>query len=101
MTGVSIMRIIARPSGYAAALLLAGTAALAAPAAAQATAPIPGPPVVPCSSSALAAAIQNANLAGSATLRLSGRCTYVLTTAAAPGDGLPPVTGNIAISGSL
>src|SRR5882724_9412621 len=99
MTGVSIMRIIARPSGYAAALLLAGTAALAAPAAAQASAPIPVPPVVPCSSSALVAAIQNANSAGSGILRLSPVCNYVLTTAVAPGDGLPLISGRLTVIG--
>jgi hypothetical protein len=92
------MRVIARSSGCAAALLLAGTAALAAPAAAQAS--IPGGTVVPCSSSALVTAIQRANSARFATLVLSRGCNYVLTMAAAPNDGLPPVTGNLVILGS-
>jgi hypothetical protein len=94
-----MMRTIARPSGYAAALLLAGTAALAAPAAAQASAPIPGPPVVPCSSSALVAAIKNANSAGTATLRLSPLCSYVLTSAVSADDGLPMITGRLTVIG--
>jgi len=42
-----MMRIIARRSGYSAALLLAGTAALAAPAAAPAPAALPGV-LLPC-----------------------------------------------------
>jgi len=92
------MRLIARPPGYAAALLLAGTAALAAPAAAQAAAGPPGFALVPCSGTALATAIQNANTAGTAILRLAPRCDYALTTAAAPGDGLS-ITGNLTIAG--
>src|SRR5690349_7485338 len=98
-TGVSGMRVIARSSGYAAALLLAGTAALAAPAAAQASAALPGPTVVPCSSSALVSAINQANAARFAVLLLSRGCNYVLTTAAAGDDGLPPVTGRITVIG--
>jgi hypothetical protein len=94
------MRIISRSSGYASALLLAGTAALAAPAAAQASAALPGPPVVPCSSSALVAAIQQANSARFATLVLSRGCDYVLTTAASGNDGLPPITGTLVVLGS-
>jgi hypothetical protein len=61
---------------------------------------LPPPPVVPCSSSALVAAIQQANGARSAALVLSRGCNYVLTSAAAPGDGLPPVTGNLVILGT-
>jgi len=94
------MRILSRSSGYASALLLAAAAALAMPAAAQASAALPGPPVVPCSSSALVTAIRQANSARFATLVLSRGCNYVLTTAAAPNDGLPAVTGNIVILGS-
>ena len=93
------MRINSRSLSYAGALLLAGTAALAAPAAAQASAALP-PPVVPCSSSALVAAIQQANGARFAALVLSRGCDYVLTSAAAPGDGLPPITGNLVILGT-
>src|SRR5690242_2952097 len=93
------MRMIFRPSAYASALLLAGTAALAAPAALAAAAVQP-PPNVPCSSSALVAAIQHANSAGTATLLLSPGCNYVLTTAVSADDGLPTVTGNLTITGS-
>jgi len=93
------MRMISRPSAYASALLLAGTAALAAPAALAAAAVQP-PPNVPCSSSALVAAIQHANSAGSATLLLSPGCNYVLTTAVSADDGLPTVTGKLTIAGS-
>src|SRR5436190_5331115 len=93
------MRMISRTSGYAGALLLAGTAALAAPAA-LASAAVQPPPNVPCSSSALVAAIQHANSAGSATLLLSPGCNYVLTTAVSADDGLPTVTGNLTITGS-
>ena len=92
------MRIITRAPGWAAALALAGAAVLEAPAAAQAS--VPGQTVVPCSSSALAAAISQANSARFAALVLSRDCTYVLTTAAAGRDGLPPVTGNLLILGS-
>jgi hypothetical protein len=94
------MRTISRSSVYASALLLAGTAALALPAAAQASATLPGPPVVPCSSSALVAAIQQANSARFATLVLSRGCSYVLTTAASGKDGLPPITGTLVVLGS-
>ena len=94
------MRILSRSSGYACALLLAGTAALAAPAAAQASAALPAPPVVPCSSSALVAAIQQANSARFATLVLSRGCDYVLTKAVSGKDGLPPITGNLVVLGS-
>jgi len=93
------MRMISRSSVYAGALLLAGTAALAAPAA-LASAAVQPPPNVPCSSSALVAAIQHANTAGSATLLLSPGCNYVLTTAVSADDGLPTVTGNLTITGS-
>jgi predicted outer membrane repeat protein len=93
------MRIISRTSVCAGALLLAGTAALAAPAA-LASAAVQPPPNVPCSSSALVAAIQHANSVGSATLLLSPGCNYVLTTAVSADDGLPAVTGNLTITGS-
>jgi hypothetical protein len=94
------MRIISRSPVYASALLLAGTAALAMPAAAQATAALPGPPVVPCSSSALVSAIQQANSARFATIVLSRNCNYVLTAAVSGKDGLPPVTGTLVVLGS-
>ena len=80
----------------AAGAIVAGAAVFAAPAAAQASALT----VVPCSSSALVTAINQANGAGSATLLLSRGCHYVLPTAVALGDGLPPVTGSLVILGS-
>src|SRR6185312_8309858 len=94
------MQIISRASVYGGALLLAGTAALSAPAAAQASAALPGPSVVPCSSSALVTAIQQAKGARFATLVLSRNCNYALTSAVTAADGLPPVTGNLVILGS-
>jgi hypothetical protein len=92
------MRPIARSSGCAAALVLAGAAALAAPAAAQASVRS-GPPVVPCSATALVTAIQQASSLRSAALRLSAGCNYVLTRSVSGGDGLPAVTGNLTIAG--
>jgi hypothetical protein len=93
------MRVNARSSGYAAAVLLAGAAALAAPAAASAA--IQPPSNVPCSADALVAAIQQANAAGSGTLLLSRGCNYVLTAAVTSTiGGLPPITGNLTITGS-
>jgi hypothetical protein len=80
-------------------LLLAGTAALAAPAA-LASAAINPPPNVPCSSSDLVAAIQHANTVGTATLLLAGNCNYALTAPASGGDGLPAITGNLTITGA-
>jgi hypothetical protein len=92
------MRILARPSGYAAALLLAGAAGLALPT--MASAAIQPPPNVVCSSSDLVAAIQHANSVGSATLLLAGNCNYALTAAASGNDGLPAITGNITLTGA-
>jgi parallel beta helix pectate lyase-like protein len=79
--------------------IVAAAAVFAAPAAAQASAAPPAPTAVPCSSSALVTAIRNANSAGAATLQLTRGCDYVLGSAAAAGDGLPPVTGKITIIG--
>jgi hypothetical protein len=93
------MRVMARTSGYVAALLMGGTAALAAPAAAQASLALPHPTAVACSSSDLVTAISRANSARSAVLLLSRGCDYVLNTAATGNDGLPPVTGRIVLIG--
>ncbi|HEV8220432.1 MAG TPA: hypothetical protein VGQ05_09235 [Streptosporangiaceae bacterium] len=82
----------------AAGTIVAGAAVFAAPAAAQAS--VPAPIVVPCSSSALVSAIHQANSAGPAILLLSRGCNYVLTSAVALAEGLPPVTGHLVISGS-
>ena len=78
---------------------MAGAAVFAAPAAAQASAALSRPVAVPCRSSDLATAIQNANRAGSAILLLARGCDYKLTVPAAEDDGLPPVTGKITIIG--
>jgi len=91
------MRKIARSLGYAGALVLAGAAVFAAPAAAQTSAALPGPAVVPCNSDALVTAISRANSARFAALVLSRGCDYVLGNAAAKEDGLPPITGNLLI----
>jgi hypothetical protein len=93
------MRIVTRFGGYGTALLLAGVAGLAAPAAAQASAVAPALTGVPCSSGALVAAINHANSLGFATLHLSAGCDYVLTSAAEPGNGLPTITGTIVATG--
>jgi len=81
----------------AAATIVAGAAAFVAPAAAQAS--VTAPAMVPCSSTALVSAVDQANSAGLATLLLARGCDYVLTTAVALGEGLPPVTGNLVIIG--
>ena len=57
---------------------------------------------VPCSTASLISAINTANAAGSGTLLLASNCTYLLTTPNGTGrgpDGLPVITGNIAIIG--
>jgi hypothetical protein len=57
---------------------------------------------VPCSTPSLITAINAANAIGSGTLLLASHCTYTLTSAAGTGrgpDGLPVITGNIALIG--
>lgn len=57
---------------------------------------------VSCSTASLISAINAANTAGSGTLLLASRCTYLLTTANGVGrgpDGLPLITGNLALIG--
>jgi hypothetical protein len=93
------MRMITRFGGYATALLAAGAAGLAGPAAAQASAAAPALIGVPCSSGALVAAISHANSLGFATLHLSPGCRYVLTSPAEVGNGLPTITGHITATG--
>jgi hypothetical protein len=83
----------------AAGTIVAGAAVFAASATAQASAAAPGPAMVPCRSSALVTAINQANRAGTATLQLARGCDYVLTRTVAEDDGLPPVTGKITIIG--
>ena len=57
---------------------------------------------VPCSTASLISEINTANKAGSGTLLLASQCTYLLTGSNGVGrgpDGLPVITGNIAIIG--
>jgi hypothetical protein len=59
---------------------------------------------VSCSTASLVSAINAANTAGSGTLLLASRCNYLLTAPAGVGrgpDGLPVITGNIAIIGGV
>jgi hypothetical protein len=54
---------------------------------------------IPCSSAALSNAITTANGLGAATLRLARNCSYTITTPATATDGLPLITGDIALEG--
>ncbi len=54
---------------------------------------------IPCSSTALSTAITTANGLGAATLRLAAHCSYTITTPATATDGLPVVTGDVALVG--
>ena len=84
------MTFLARTAGRVGAVLVASALAAATPAAAWAG----GVRVVrvPCSTSALAAAITSAN-ATPAILRLSPFCTYTISTP------LPAITGNVTLVG--
>ena len=95
-----MMGSFVRLSGTVAALALGG-AAFAAPSAAQAQAMGGDPPTfrVPCSTNALVTAINAANGFSSATIRLSAKCNYNITTPATGTDGLPVITGHIALTG--
>lgn len=77
--------------GSAGAVMVALTGAV--PAAAQTAI------VVPCSASALSAAITTANTSGGGHLLLAPGCTYTLTTPAGSGNGLPRITTPITIQG--
>ncbi|MEU3693146.1 hypothetical protein [Streptomyces narbonensis] len=56
---------------------------------------------VPCSANSLRSAINLANaIPGPAVLFLSSGCTYTLTAADNPGNGLPVVTSDISVLGS-
>jgi hypothetical protein len=86
-------------TGGVGAAVLAGVALGAVPSSAQAT---PGPVKVvkvSCTPDALVTAIQTAKVAGAAKLLLSPNCVYSYTTAAAPGDALPIITGDITLVG--
>lgn len=54
---------------------------------------------VPCSTSALAAAITAANTPTGAVLRLARDCTYSIVTPAVAATGLPAITGNVTLVG--
>jgi len=89
-----------RLSGSMAAVALAGAALTAALPAAEAQAVAGLQSItVPCSTSALVAAISTANSSGAAEVVLSGNCTYDITTPATAADGLPIVTGRIILAG--
>ncbi len=90
-----------RRSGMIAGVALAGAALTAAApaAAAQAMTATPGVINVPCNTSALAAAITTANGGGAVVLALAGNCTYSNLTPATPSDGLPLITGHVALVG--
>ena len=89
------LSIVKTGLGSSAAILFAGFLA-AAPAQASTGAS------VPCSSTALIAAVTAANTAGGGAINLAPRCHYALTTAVSDGDGdgLPPVTTRIAVNGN-
>jgi hypothetical protein len=89
-----------RLSGNMAAAALAGAALTAALPAAHAQAVTGLQSItVPCSTSALAAAISTANSSGATAILLSGNCTYDITTPATAADGLPIITGRISLAG--
>jgi hypothetical protein len=92
------MRSFVRMSGSMALVALAG-AAVTALAPAQAMAAGPRTIRVPCSATALAAAITTANGLGSAILSLPSTCTYSVMTPATPADGLPIITGAVTLAG--
>jgi len=85
------------PGGVTAVAALAGAAVLAAPAAAQARSA--ATVQIPCRTSALAAAINNANGGSGTIIVLPGNCTYDITTPATAADGLPVITGNVTLAG--
>ncbi|MFI1285259.1 hypothetical protein ACH4U5_31660 [Streptomyces sp. NPDC020858] len=82
--------------------ILAGTAAALATVVAMPATDAHAQAVVLCSQTALRAAITQANAApGPDTLFLAPGCTYNLTAADNPGNGLPVVTSDITIVGSF
>ena len=54
---------------------------------------------MPCSTDSLAAAINNANNHGGATLTLPAHCTFSITAPSTVADGLPLITASIALLG--
>lgn len=90
------MGSIARLPGIMAVAAIAGTGLMAPAAQAQVMAR-PRIVSVPCSTAALVNAISTANSGDATTLSLTSGCTYSITTPATVTDGLPRITGNIAI----
>ena len=92
------MGTFARTTGGIGAAVLTGVALTASSTPAHAAA---GRRVirVPCSSPALANAITTANGLGAATLRLAPHCNYTITTPATATEGLPVITGDVALVG--
>ena len=86
------------PGGVAVAAL-AGAALVAGPAAA-AQAQSAATVQIPCRASALVSAISNANSGSGGIIVLPANCNYDITTAAAPGDGLPVITGHVVLAGA-
>jgi hypothetical protein len=84
------------------AIALGGAALTAAvPAApAQARAAAPGQISLPCSVTALKAAITFADTHGGGVFQLAANCTYLITTPATATDGLPMITAPISLVGA-
>ncbi len=95
------MGSFARLSGGMAAAALAGVAVAAAPSAALAQVSAPSATVVlPCSTSALVTAIQQANLSTTpTTIVLQRSCDYSVFTPAVAGTAFPTITKSITLSG--
>ncbi len=56
-------------------------------------------PAIECDPDALVVAITEANMQGSGQIRLAANCIYSITTPATGNEGLPVITGDIAIVG--
>jgi hypothetical protein len=88
-----------RITGGIGAAVLAGVAVGAVPPSAQAMPGLVKVVKVSCSSDALVTAIETVKGIGAARLLLSPNCVYNYTTATAPGDALPIITGNLTLVG--
>jgi hypothetical protein len=88
-----------RITGGVGATVLAGVALGAVPSSAQAMPGLVKDVQVSCSPDALVTAIETAKGIGAARLLLSPNCVYSYTTATAPGDALPTITGDITLVG--
>lgn len=60
----------------------------------------PGGGNVACTQTALVGAVAAANASGGGTINLTAGCTYSLTAADNPGNGLPAVTSQIGVNGN-